>query len=159
MLGSFLVSDWGICLLESEIILLRREAHLHCEAVIINIIIINIARVSAGGECLHIFPSLALCSTTCEAQFINPVIGFRPALARPPAALAPSSSSSLTSRALPPGAPDMPTPTLTDKSMKSSHKQRDNYKQDCIYLFLISLGMNIEDLFSNTYFRECVPVR
>ena len=58
MLGSFLVSDWGICLLESEIILLRREAHLHCEAVIINIIIINIAR-ERWGMSSHI--SLALC--------------------------------------------------------------------------------------------------
>ena len=132
MLGSFLVSDWGICLLESEIILLRREAHLHCEAVIINIIIINIAR--AVGNVFTYFPRWprTLCSTTCEAQFINPVIGFRPARARPPAALSPSSSSSLTSLAQPPGAPDMPTPTLTDKSMKSSHKQRDNYKQACI---------------------------
>ena len=56
--GSFLVSEWGICLLESEIIL-RLGAHLHCEAVIINIIIIN--RVGSWlGMSSHISPSLCV---------------------------------------------------------------------------------------------------
>ena len=64
--GSFLVSEWGICLLESEIIL-RLRAHLHCEAVIINIIniiIINSPRVGSWvrslGMSSHIPPALCV---------------------------------------------------------------------------------------------------
>ena len=61
--GSFLVSEWGICLLESEIIM-RLGAHLHCETVIINIIIINSPRVGSLDRWLgmssHISPALCV---------------------------------------------------------------------------------------------------